>query len=58
MDRHLRVALLVCLPLAAILGTVSSHWDWSVGAVYAGFAVIALPGMLIVLRGVPKRPRR
>jgi hypothetical protein len=55
-DRHLRNALIVYALLGAILGTVSSHWDWSVGAIYAVFAVMAIPGLLYVMRGVPKRP--
>jgi hypothetical protein len=57
MDRHLRIAMLVCLPLAAVLGTLASHWNWSTGLVYAGAAVIAALGSLILTRGM-LGPRR
>jgi len=56
-DRHLRIALLACLPLIAIVGSAFGHWEWNETLMWIIFGVITVMGMAIVYRGVPKLPR-
>jgi hypothetical protein len=57
-DRRFRIATFVLLPLSCVLGVVSSVNDWSIGAIYLAFGVMAVSAVVFVHLNPVDRFRR